>query len=91
MKYSLGLIFIDGINIGVTTGTILHLMPKNEDQKQDDFNAGTCLFMYGIGCVIGGYIGGRVSDRFKIKLSSTIALLLYSFSCLFSMIASQIF
>lgn len=33
MKNTLGLIFIDGINIGVTTSTMLHLMPKIDDHK----------------------------------------------------------
>lgn len=53
-------------------------------------NAGICLFTYGIGCVLGGYVGGKISDKIKLKISSTIALCIYAFTCLFSMIASQV-
>lgn len=90
MKYTLGLIFIDGINIGVTTSTMLHLMPEYEDKQQNSFNAGTCLFFYGLGCSIGGYLGGKLCDKLRIRISSTIALYLFCASCLFSIGASYI-
>jgi hypothetical protein len=33
MKYTLGLIILDGTNVGVVTSTMLHLMPTGTDQK----------------------------------------------------------
>lgn len=33
MKYSLGLIVLDGLNLGVVTSTMLHVMPEVSDPK----------------------------------------------------------
>lgn len=90
MKYTLGLVFLNGINIGVTTSTMLHLMPTGEDTQQNNFNAGTCLLLHGAGCVLGGYLGGRMCDRLRIRLSSTIYVLSYCLVCLFSVAAAQL-
>lgn len=32
MKFTLGLILLDGINLGVTTSTMLHLLPPVDDK-----------------------------------------------------------
>lgn len=88
MKYSLGLIFIDGINLGVTTSTMLHLMPTVDDHKENSFNAGICLLFYGFACIIGGFAGGKISDKLKIKLTSTLFLYLFSMVCLYTILAA---
>lgn len=85
MKYTLGLVFLNGINIGVTTSTMLHLLPMTDDAHQDRLNAGICLILHGIGCLTGGYFGGKFCDKFKIKLSSTIYVFLYCVACIFTM------
>ena len=90
MKYSLGLILLDGTNIGVVTSTMLHLTPKLDDKKQNNLNAGFCLILYGIGCVIGGFLGGKLTDRFRIRVSSVGALLVFFIVCLFSIAAAEI-
>lgn len=82
------MILIDGINLGVSTSTMLHLAPKVEDKKQNSLNAGFCLLMFGCGCTLGGFLGGRLSDRFRIRLSSIGIMLIYSLCCLFSILAS---
>lgn len=48
------------------------------------------LFCYGVGCSIGGYLGGKMCDKLKIRLSSTVALFLFCFCCLLSMASSLI-
>lgn len=90
MKYTLGLIILDGTNIGVVTSTMLHLTPKVQDKKESNLNAGFCLLAYGFGCVIGGFLGGKLTDRLRIRISSVIILALYLISCLFSIVAAEI-
>jgi predicted MFS family arabinose efflux permease len=88
MKFTLGLILLDGINIGVSTATMLHLLPSTDDKKSNNFNAGTCLIIYGAGCIIGGFIGGKVCDKLRINLSSMIGMFWFFMSCLFSIAAA---
>lgn len=90
MKFTLGLIILDGTNMGVATSTMLHLVPKTNDKKQDSLNVGFCLILYGCGCVIGGFLGGKLTDRLRIRISSVSVLYLYCFSCLFSIVAWEI-
>lgn len=49
--------------------------------------AGICLILYGCGCVVGGYFGGKLCDRLRIRLASTLVMYLFAMSCLFSMFA----
>lgn len=90
MKYTLGLIVLDGLNLGVITSTMLHLLPSLDNKKENTLNAGLTLIVSGFGCVIGGYLGGRVCDKLRIRLSSTILLYFYFVSSLFSIFASLI-
>jgi predicted MFS family arabinose efflux permease len=62
MKYSLGLISLDGISLGVISGTMLRLLPK-QNTNQDNLLAGVALMIYGVGCIIGGYLGGKLCDK----------------------------
>lgn len=43
--------------------------------------------MYGAGSIFGGYLGGKICDKLRIKLSSSIGLYLFLISCLFSIAA----
>ena len=87
MKFTLGLIILDGTNIGVTTSTMLNLMPKIEDKSENHLQSGICLILYGCGCILGGYLGGKLCDRLRIRLSSMIVIYVFFMTCLFSMFA----
>lgn len=86
----LGLIFVDGINIGVQTSTLVHLIPKTDDEKQDNFYSGICLLSSGVGCFIGGYLGGKLCDIFPIKKIAYSGIFLYILACTLIFIASFI-
>ena len=72
----LGMIFVDGLNIGVQTSTLLRLIPITDDKKQDLLHAGFCTISSGVGGFFGGYLGGKLCDKFGTKLISTIAMCL---------------
>ena len=67
MRHALGCMFLDGINVGVSSSFMLHLLPKTDDKTQDNLNAGYCLLAFGVGCVIGGFLGGKLCDIMKAK------------------------
>lgn len=90
MKYTLGLIALDGLNLGVITSTMLHLLPSVDDKKQNSINAGVTLIVCGFGCIIGGYLGGRLCDKLRIRISCTVLVYFYLISALFSIFAYEI-
>ena len=53
----LGAIFVDGLNIGVQTSTLLRLIPITHDKDKDLLYSGFCLISSGTGSFIGGYLG----------------------------------
>jgi MFS family permease len=81
MAASLGLISIDGISLAMVTSNMLHLLPQS---YHHGIYPGLCIYAYSIGCVTGGYLGGRICDRLKLKLSSTLTVSFFCLSCLWS-------
>ena len=81
MKYALGMIAIDGINLAVAAVTMLRVLPTYQDQKQNNLNAGICLIVYGCGQSIAGYFGGRLCDKYRIRQTVTLILILYCMAC----------
>ena len=76
----LGMITIDGINLGIQTSSILHLVPK--DTTNHDTLAGILVIVYGVGSLFGSYAGAKLCDRFTLKNVAIGGILLYGISCI---------
>ena len=74
----LGLIFVDGMNIGIQSNTLIHLIPKTDD----DLLSGIAIISFGVGSLIGGYVGGKLCDKFTLKRVAVVGVLLYALGCL---------
>ena len=72
----LGMIALYGFNIGVQTSTLLRLIPITDDKKQDLLHSGFCIISSGVGAFFGGYLGGKLCDKFEIKSVSTASICL---------------
>ena len=88
MRNLLPCILIDGINVGVSSSFMLHILPKIDDEKQDNLNAGYSLMGFGFGCVIGGFIGGKICDYIRAKSSIIVGMVIYTVCCVTFFIAS---
>lgn len=77
----LGFIFLDGINIGIQTATILRLIPMTDDEQNDKIRVGIMIIVKGTGCLIGGYLGAFICDKMRIKRVIFLSIILYSISC----------
>ena len=87
MRNLLPCILIDGINVGVSSSFMLHILPKIDDEKQDNLNAGYSLMGFGFGCVIGGFIGGKICDYIRAKSSIIVGMAIYTVCCVTFFIA----
>ena len=81
MKYALPLVFIDGLNIGTTSVIMLKIMPDYADEKKSNLLAGICLIGFGVGSMIGGFLGGKLCDRLSIKTVTSGSLVAFFISC----------
>ena len=81
MKFALPLVFVDGLNIGTTSVIMLKIMPEYPDEKKENLLAGICLIGFGVGSMIGGYLGGKLCDRFNIKTTTCGSLVTFFVSC----------
>ena len=81
MKSCLGLIFLDGINMGIQYSVLLHLVPTTDDQKHDELFSGIAVIVFGIGTLLGGYLGGKLCDKFQLKKVAIASVILYIISC----------
>ena len=86
----LGLIFIDGINLAVQSSTIIHLITKTKDKTHDDLLSGFAIISYGFGSLIGGYVGGKLCDKFQLKTVAFVGVLLFGLCCSTMFVASFI-
>ena len=84
----LGLIFIDGLNIGIQASTIIHLITNADNKENDDLLSGIAIMVSGVGSLAGGYVGSKLCDRFKPKKVALAGVLLYASCCLTFMAAS---
>ena len=82
MYSCLGLIFVDGITIGIQYTTLLHLVPNTDDKKHDDLLTGFAVIAFGIGCIVGGYLGGKLCDVFKLKFVARTAVAMFVIGCI---------
>ena len=78
----LGLIFLDGINIGIQTSTIIRLIAQTDDRANDSLLAGIAFIIFGVGCLVGAYVGSKLCDKFQLKRVASIGVILYVLSCL---------
>ena len=90
MKYALGYSCIDGINVAISVTTLLHLYKSTGDQKKDELLAGIVLLAYGFGCMLGGYMGGRLCDYLAVKKTAFLGMFVFLFSCLMSILVSLV-
>ena len=81
MASMLGLIFIDGLNLGIQASTIIHLITDAGDKNNDLFS-GIAIMVSGVGSLAGGYAGGKLCDRFKPKKVALAGVLLYASCCM---------
>ena len=88
MRYSLGLIVLDGINMILPAGTLPRLVPT-EDSTDTGRYLGICVLLYGIGQIIGGYLGGKLCDKYKIRKTVLAILILFCFCCFASVVTVQ--
>lgn len=88
MYMALPMIWIDGINVAVTSSYMLHLLPKVNDKYQDNLNVGICEICFGFGCIIGGFLGGKLCDLLHVKLCCIWVNIVYSMTCILSIIAA---
>ena len=86
----LGFIFIDGINIGIQTSTILKLIPMTNDEQKDKLNLGIMIIVKGVGCLVGGYAGASICDKFKTKRVIALSIGMYGISCCLIWIGSWV-
>lgn len=87
MKYALPIALLDGINVGVTTSFMLHLLPSTNDEQQDNLNAGLCEILFGVGAIVGGYLGGMLCDIIRVRYCCLIAVCTYFLGCFLSIFA----
>lgn len=52
--------------------------------------AGIVLIFYGVGGIIGGYLGGKICDWWRIKASSVFLMVVFCITCGFTIYAEQI-
>jgi hypothetical protein len=90
MVNALGVIWIEGICLGVLSTTILHLVPHTDDHKADELRVGFCLIAQGVGSLVSGYTGGRLCDVLKIKQVGFVVLTVYVCNCGISVIAALV-
>ena len=88
MKDSLGYIFLDGFNVSVSILTMLHLIKQTGNLEEDETASGEALIIYGIGCTLGGYIGGKLCDIIPIPSAFKIGIWMLSLNCSFTIICS---
>ena len=86
----LGLVFLDGTNIAINASTIIHLITKTDDKAHDDLYAGFAIITFGFGSLIGGYVGGKLCDKFRLKRVALVGVLLYAVCCMSIFVASFI-
>ena len=77
----LGLVFLDGTNIAINASTIIHLITKTDDKDHDDLFAGIAIITFGFGSLIGGYVGGKLCDKFRLRRVALVGVLLYGIMC----------
>jgi predicted MFS family arabinose efflux permease len=46
--------------------------------------------MFGVGSVFGGYIGSKLCDKLKIKLTAVFGVFVYLMTCLFCIVVGEI-
>ena len=68
---------IDGINLGFISSTLPHLIPYTGDSRSDDLKLGVCLFLRGIACIFGAFLGGRLCDKYQMKKIGKAGLILF--------------
>ena len=90
MKHMLGYIFLDGINVAVSIVTLHHLYQSTGDQHKDELNAGIILICFGLGCVTGGYLGGKLCDIINIRRTAYLYHFFFVINCLLSIVVSEI-
>ena len=84
----LGLILIDGLNLGIQASSIIHLITKTDDKTHDDLLSGIAIMVFGVGTLFGGYIGGKLCDKLKVKKASIGGVIFFGISCSGIFIAS---
>ena len=78
----LGLVLADAINYGIQASVLYRLIPKSGDRQKDDLITGLAIICFGIGCIAGGFLGGKLCDKFKLKNVASFGALLYGLCCL---------
>ena len=84
----LGIIVIDGVNVGIQTSTILHLIPETETSH--DLKSGIIVIVYGIGSLIGGYLGAKLCDKHRLRNVAMLGVIMFGLSCIGIFIASLV-
>ena len=69
-------------SIGIQSSTLIHLVPKTDDKAHYDLLPGIVIISFGVGSLIGGYVGGKLCDKFTLKRVAVVGVLLYALGCL---------
>lgn len=89
MKHLLFVIVIDGLMLAFSTVTLSSLIPKDKDDKKDEFNFSIVLIFFGVGTILGGFLSGYLSQNISVKKTGVLSTLLFGICCLYTLITLQ--
>ena len=78
----LGLVLVDAMNYCLQVSVLYRLVPKSDDHHANNLFIGFGIICFGVGCMVGGFLGGKLCDKFKLKNVASVGALLYGLCCL---------
>ena len=82
-KHILLLIAVEGIQMGIVTLTLVHMLPHNSSY----FISTIGMISYGVGSLPSGYLGARMTDIFSYRACAMSVLVLFWITCALSVCA----
>ena len=81
MAKFLPILVVIGIFVGFISSSLSHLLPKSDTSSNNDTNLGIALLFYGVGNIVGGYLGGMACDKLNnFAKVATVGVLIGIFS-----------
>ena len=83
MKHTLFLVVLDGLAVGVTTSSLVHILPLNSS----DLTTGLSTFAFGFGSITTTYLSTRLSDFIRYQYEGFGIIMSFIFCCFGSFFA----